>query len=69
MAVDRSGNVWVAEPTQGVFVFDPDGRHLGSILTGQRTSNVAWGDDGSSLYITADSYLMRVRVEAVGAGF
>jgi gluconolactonase len=69
MTVDRAGNVWVAEPTQGVFVFDPDGRHLGSILTGQRTSNVAWGDDGSTLYVTADSYLMRVRVGAVGVGF
>ena len=69
MAVDRDGNVWVAEPLRGVYVFDPEGRHLGSILTGQRTSNVAWGDDGSSLYITAASYLMRVRTEAVGAGF
>ena len=47
----------------------PDGRHIGSILTGQRTSNVAWGDDGSTLYITADSYLMRVRLNAVGLGF
>ena len=69
MAVDRAGNVYVAEPDQGVFVFDPSGRHLGSILTGQRTSNVAWGDDGSTLYITADSYLMRIRLSAVGAGF
>jgi gluconolactonase len=68
MAVDQAGNVYVAEPEQGVFVFDPDGRHLGSILTGQRTSNVAWGDDGSTLYITADSFLMRVRLRAVGVG-
>ena len=69
MAVDQAGNVYVAEPAQGVFVFDPSGRHLGSILTEQRTSNVAWGDDGSTLYITADSYLMRVRLSTVGVGF
>ncbi len=69
MAVDRQGNLYVTEPETGVFVFDPAGRHLGSILTGQRTSNVAWGDDGSVLYITAASYLMRVRVNAIGSGF
>jgi gluconolactonase len=66
MTVDQAGNVYVAEPMRGVYVFDPSGRHLGSILTGQRTSNVAWGDDGSTLYITADSYLMRIRLSAVG---
>ena len=69
MAVDRQGNLYVTEPESGVFVFDPTGRHLGSILTGQLTSNVAWGDDGSVLYITADSFLMRVRLNAVGLGF
>ena len=69
MAVDREGNVYVAEPSRGVYVFDASGRHLGSILTGQRTSNVGWGDDGSVLYITADSYLMRIRLTTVGVGF
>lgn len=69
MAVDQAGNLYVAEPDRGVFVFDPAGQHLGSILTGQRTSNVAWGDDGSTLYITAGSYLMQIRLNAVGAGF
>ncbi|MEM7415866.1 MAG: SMP-30/gluconolactonase/LRE family protein [Gemmatimonadota bacterium] len=69
MAVDRAGNVYVAEPELGVYVFDPSGRHVGSFLTGGRTSNVAWGDDGSSLYITAGPYLMRVRLAAVGLGF
>ena len=69
LAVDRMGNVYVAEPLRGVFVYDPSGRHIGSILTGQRTSNVAWGDDGSTLYITADSYLMRIRLTAMGLGF
>jgi gluconolactonase len=69
MAIDRDGNVWVAEPASGVYVFDSDGRHLGSILTGRRTANVAWGDDGSTLYITAASHLMRIRTQVVGTGF
>jgi hypothetical protein len=30
---------------------------------------VAFGDDGSTLYITADRILMRIRVTAKGLGF
>ncbi len=52
-----------------MLVFSPEGKHLGTILTGQATSNVAFGDDGHSLFITADMYLMRVRLKARGMGF
>ena len=50
-------------------VIAPDGTHLGTILTGQATSNCAFGDDGSTLYITADMYLLRIRLNTKGAGF
>ena len=50
-------------------ILTPDGRHLGTILTGQATTNCAFGDDGRSLYITADMYLGRVRLTTKGAGF
>jgi gluconolactonase len=50
-------------------ILTPKGRHLGTILTGQATGNCAFGDDGSTLYITADMYLMRVRLKARGLGF
>jgi hypothetical protein len=33
------------------------------------TSNVAWGEDGSSLFITADTCLLRLRVGTRGASF
>jgi len=68
MKVDRAGNVFATCPG-GVYVFSPAGRHLGSFLTGQRTANCAFGDDGSSLYITADMYLLRVKLTTKGAGF
>jgi gluconolactonase len=68
MAVDRHGNLFATGPG-GVLVLSPDGRHLGSIETGQATSNCAFGDDGSSLFITADSYLLRVRLQTTGLGF
>jgi gluconolactonase len=52
-----------------VFVFAMDGTHLGSIFPGSLTSNVAWGEDGSSLFITADTRLLRLRVDTRGASF
>jgi len=69
LAVDKRGNVYVAEPERGVLVLSPEGDHLGTMLTTQRTSNVAFGDDGSTLFITADSFLLRVKLNAEGVGF
>ena len=60
LKVDREGNLFATGPG-GVYVFTPAGKMLGRISTGQRTANCAWGDDGSTLYMTADSYLCRIR--------
>ena len=68
MKVDVDGNVWATGPG-GVLVFSPQGKHLGTILTGERTANCAFGDDGSTLYMTADMYLMRIRTSTKGNGF
>ena len=68
LKIDTNGNLFATGPG-GVLVFSPEGKHLGTILTGQATSNVAFGDDGHSLFITADMYLMRVRLKARGMGF
>lgn len=68
LAVDQAGNIFATGPG-GVLIFAPDGTHLGTIHTGEATANCAFGDDGSTLYITADMYLMRIRVKTVGLGF
>jgi gluconolactonase len=68
MKVDKQGNLFATGPG-GVLIFSPQGKHLGTILTGQATANVAFGDDGSTLYITADSLLARVKTKTKGAGF
>ena len=68
MKVDVKGNVWATGPG-GVLIFSPQGEHLGTILTGQRTANCAFGGDGSTLYITADMYLMRIETTTKGYGF
>jgi gluconolactonase len=68
LKVDVYGNVWATGPG-GVLVLSPQGRHLGTINTGEATANCAWGEDGSVLYITADMYLCRVRTTTRGKGF
>ena len=68
MKIDSEGNLWATGPG-GVLVISPQGKHLGTIRTGQATANVAFGDDGHSLYITADMFLMRVKTKTKGVGF
>jgi gluconolactonase len=68
MKVDAAGNLFATGPG-GVLVFAPDGTHLGTFATGQATANCAWGEDGSVLYITAASYIGRVRLTTKGLGF
>jgi gluconolactonase len=65
MKVDRDGNLFCTGPG-GVNVFSPQGKFLGRINTGQPTSNCAFGDDGSVLYITANMYLCRIRTGTKG---
>jgi gluconolactonase len=68
LKVDRDGNVWTSGPG-GVLVLSPKGEHLGTIVTGVPTANLGFGDDGSTLYITANDTLRRIRTTAKGLGF
>lgn len=67
LKVDRSGNVFATGPG-GIHVFAPDGTHLGSIKVDDVT-NLAWGDDGSVLYITTGSAVYRIQTHTKGIGF
>jgi gluconolactonase len=66
--VDREGHLFGAGPG-GIYVIAPDGTHLGTLVTGVATGNLAWGGDGATLYITADRALYRIRLDTRGAGF
>jgi gluconolactonase len=69
MAVDTAGTLYVTDGRRGILVLTPDGTHLGTLVTGERTSNCTFGDDGSTLYATADAYLVRIRLRTKGVGF
>ncbi len=61
LKVDRLGNVWTTGPG-GIWVFDPEGTHLGTILTPEVPANCAWGGkDGRDLHVTARTGLYRIR--------
>ncbi|WP_163322794.1 SMP-30/gluconolactonase/LRE family protein [Draconibacterium mangrovi] len=62
MKVHRNGTVFATGPG-GIFIFSADGKILGKIETGKETANCAFNDDYSALYVTADSYLMRVHLK------
>ena len=68
LKVDNKGNVWATGPG-GVLVFNPEGKLLGRISSGEKTANCGWGNDGSVLYLTADMYICRVQTKVKGAGW
>jgi gluconolactonase len=65
MKVDSLGNVYGSGPG-GVWVFSPDGKHLGTIKPPETPANCGWGDDGKSLYITARTGLYRIKLAVAG---
>ena len=68
MKVDKEGNIFGAGPG-GIHVISPNGKHLGSIETGVPTGNLGWGEDGSSLFITSNTNVFRLKLTTKGAGF
>ena len=68
MKVDREGNIFGAGPG-GIHVISPVGKHLGSIETGVPTGNLAWGEDGSTLFITSNTNVYRLKLTTKGTGF
>ena len=65
LKVSTDGTVWASGPG-GVLVYSSQGKHLGTLATGVATANLAFGDDGSTLYLTADKSLVRVRTKVQG---
>ena len=65
LSVDTQGNLWASGPG-GIWIFSKEAKLLGRINTGERTSNCAFGEDGTSLFVTADSYLCRIATKAKG---
>ncbi|MTD54925.1 hypothetical protein GKO32_13190 [Amycolatopsis sp. RM579] len=60
MKCDEGGNVWVTGPG-GVWVFAPDGRHIGKIRIPEKVANLHWGGPGwRTLFLTATTSLYAI---------
>jgi gluconolactonase len=66
MRVDRDGNLFVVGPL-GIWVWDSEGHHLGTIVLPEQPANLAWGDpDYGTLYITATTSVYRLNTRVRG---
>jgi len=64
--VDKDGDLFVTGPG-GIWVWDPQGHHLGTILMPEQPANLTWGDaDHRTLYITATTSVYRLRTTTKG---
>jgi gluconolactonase len=68
LKVDREGNLFVSGPG-GVWILAADGTHLGTLRAPRLPANLAWGEDGKTLFLTARSGLYKTRVSIEGAAF
>jgi gluconolactonase len=66
LKIDSLGNLYATGPG-GIWVFNPEGRQLGTIVLPELPANLAWGDDDwRTLYITAETGLYRLRTLVQG---
>jgi gluconolactonase len=65
MKVDSQGNLYATGPG-GVWVFAPDGKHLGTIKPPETPANCGWAEDGKTLYITARTGVYRIKLAVAG---
>ena len=64
-AVDSAGNLWASGPG-GIVVISPEGDHLGTIRPPEQPANAAFGNDGRTLYLTAQTGLYRIDTLVAG---
>jgi gluconolactonase len=63
LKIDKQGNVFATGPG-GVWIFNKDGKVLGKIKIPEATSNCALSPDEKTLYVTADMYVVRVKLRS-----
>jgi gluconolactonase len=66
LKVDLQGNVFSTGPG-GVWVCRPDGGWLGRIVLPELPANLAWGEDGTVLFLTARTSVYRLPTNTRGS--
>jgi len=64
--VDLNGNLFVTGP-KGIWIWSPDGVHLGTIALPEQPANLTWGGKNlRTLYITATTSVYRLETKTTG---
>jgi len=61
LKIDKNGNVFASGPG-GIWIFNSKGKVLGKIKIAAAVSNCAFSPDEKTLYITADMYVLRMKM-------
>ncbi len=59
LKINQQGIIFATGPG-GVWIFNPEGKALARIRTGQKTANCAFGKDEKRLFMAADDYILAV---------
>ena len=66
LKVDERGNLYGTGPG-GIWVFSPEGSHLGTLTFPEQPTNCAWGGaDGRTLYVTAQTSVYALPCKVAG---
>ena len=65
LKIDSRGNIWTTGPG-GLWILAPDGKPLGRIQLPAFASNLAFGDDYKSLFLTSGPDIYRIRTRVKG---
>ncbi|MFZ6014140.1 MAG: SMP-30/gluconolactonase/LRE family protein [Bacteroidota bacterium] len=66
LKVDTAGNVYCAGP-DGIWIISPSGSYLGRIKAPEHVANMAWGEDGHTMFITASTGIYKIRLKTKGS--
>lgn len=65
LKTDEAGNVWVAA-AGGIWVFNVQGEHLGTVSTPESPTNCCWGEGFRNLYVTAGKSVYKMAAKVNG---
>jgi gluconolactonase len=61
LKVDKQGNIFATGPG-GVWIFNKDRKLIGKVKIPESCSNIALADDDKTMFITADNYVLRLKL-------
>ncbi|MEO6731587.1 MAG: SMP-30/gluconolactonase/LRE family protein [Ferruginibacter sp.] len=62
MKINKKGYIFASGP-EGIWLFNPGGKLIAKLHTGQLTSNCAFSSDEKVLFMTCDDYVMRLMLK------